>query len=203
MSQDAIPPAAAPLVKSGHDPKHAKAPAYGMDNIPGNVLRARLHRMSEEEGMTDSEIASKLTEEYGGALLNNALRIYHLLGGRASAPQANNRHAESCIPSSQANTDMGGENDTRRENRYSFEIPNVPSGTVLPALQATLHVQPPALPPVGPPSPIQTRTNNVTDACAEIPDARPPQSTETFGVSDALPPIPAQSDSNKLFPDIL
>ena len=80
MSQVVIPPEEGPKVKFEHDPAHRKAPAIGMENIPDNVLRALVTKMSREEDQSEQEIFSRLTDEYGGDMLSNDLRIYKLLG---------------------------------------------------------------------------------------------------------------------------
>ena len=86
MGQAVVPPADAPKVKVETDPRHPKAPSVGMDNIPDSVLRALAHRMSADADLSEHEIASKLTDDYGGDLLSNALRVYRLLCDRSSSP---------------------------------------------------------------------------------------------------------------------
>ena len=123
MSQAVLPPAKAPKVKFEYDPKHAKAPAYGMENIPDNVLMALAMRMSEEGDLAESDIANRLAEEHGGELLANDIRIYRLLGGRASSSNDSGRGHRGNAPSIQAATHAPSPAGEERRKCYSFDTP--------------------------------------------------------------------------------
>ena len=90
MSGDVLPYHAAPGVKFEADAQNPKAPAIVMDNILADILRSRVRKMEFEDDLSGADIAQKLTDEYGGELLYNALRMYRPLGDpihrKASAP---------------------------------------------------------------------------------------------------------------------
>ena len=77
-----LPVPTGPKVKFEIDPNRPKSPAMGVDNIPDDVLSALINSMSYKEGLTDPEIADKLTSAYGGLLLHNALRIKDVWGAQ-------------------------------------------------------------------------------------------------------------------------
>ena len=122
MSQAVLPPSEAPKVKFEYDPKHAKAPAYGMENIHDAALRALGRRVSGEEDLSESEIATKITDEYGGELLENALRIYRLMGEGSSSSHRNGP-GPTPDPSSQATKQTSGTEKGDRVKCYSFDTP--------------------------------------------------------------------------------
>ena len=70
------PPAAkvtfgAPRTKLKIDPK-------GLETLPVGVLSALYKRLSEE-GVCESEVADRLTKEYGGGLMGNARAVRSLM----------------------------------------------------------------------------------------------------------------------------
>ena len=85
MGQAILPPKESPKVKFEDKHDQIKAPTPGMGSIPDEVLRALVRRMRNIEGLSEPEIACQLTEDYGGELLASALRIYRLVGERASS----------------------------------------------------------------------------------------------------------------------
>ena len=154
MGQAVLPPKEVPKVKFEHDPKHDKAPEQGMDNIPENVLRSLVRRMADEDDLSDPTVVSRLTDEYGGDLLNNALRIYHLLDDKATS-STDLRDPVDNRPSIQpTEVDRGFE----RQKCYSFDtpmpprvpdpIPEVLIGRVLAPPTAKLYVKPAPITPV-------------------------------------------------------
>ena len=52
----------------------------GVGNAPRDVSRALVNKMAGGDEMNGHDIARQLTEEYGGELLYNALRISRLVG---------------------------------------------------------------------------------------------------------------------------
>ena len=140
MSQAAIPPEEGRRVEFEFDPSHPKAPAYGMENIPGKVLRPLVKKVDEEEEeeLPEQEIASKITEEYGCELLSNALGIYQLLGDRSSSsnrtPPVKQEHSNAALVmererhrlienASQSHTEIPQESELHREKCYNFDHP--------------------------------------------------------------------------------
>ena len=57
MNNAVIPPAARRKVKCEMDDKHPKASAQGMGDIPGDVMRALINKMSREAEMIEREIS--------------------------------------------------------------------------------------------------------------------------------------------------
>ena len=82
MSQAAIPPTEAARAKFDQEAKHPKAPAYGMGDIPDNMMNSLVLRMPVGDEMREQDIAVTLTYAYGGEFLRNALRIYHPVGDK-------------------------------------------------------------------------------------------------------------------------
>ena len=119
MVSAVLPPPVAPTVKFEPMPKLEKVPENGMGNIPDQVLGALANRMHDVEGLSEPEIANRLTDDYGGDLLTNALRIYHLFGERSSSPK-DDRWGGSADPPSQE-TVKANAVGVPREKCYSFD----------------------------------------------------------------------------------
>ena len=212
MGKAAIPPSEAPKVKFEMEPGHPNAPAVGMGNIPGGVSGASVRRMSDEEDLTPHEIASRLTDEYGGDLLSNALRIFHLMGEKAS-PSGLQGGFGVKYPDSQADTQQAPPGNTPREEAYNFDTPVPPDvpgvhpvtlkGTALPPLQATLRKQGPSLAVKHEPSQIPLGITPPINLFTNVPINPAAGATNSFGTSDAQPPLPEATDSNKLLSAIV
>ena len=209
MGQALVPPADAPYVKFEFEPRHHKAPAAGMDNSPDNVLKALVHRMSEEEEeeATDQAIVGKLSDDYGGDLLSNALRIYPLLGDLSSSSIGCDRDYNH-LRVSQAAAERPPPEELPMKKAYNIDAP-IPKatktfhpvslhGTVLSPLQATLHV-----PRASALAPDVAPLGGLSDVFANIPKTTTPAPNASFGTSDALHPIPDQSGPNKLLSAIV
>ena len=190
----------APKLKFEFHLRHPKAPAAGMDNIPDNVLKELGHRMSEEEDLTEQEISCKLTDYYGGDLLSNAMRIYHILGDLSSSPNGRDRDYNH-LRGIHSTAQRPPPEEVPRENDYNGDAP-IPKetktfhpvtfhGTVRPPLQATLHVPRASAPAVAP-------LGVLSDVFANIPKTAKPSTDASFRTSDALPPIPDQSGPNMM-----
>lgn len=96
-----------------------------MGNIPDDVLGALVKRMADEEGLSESDIANRLTDDYGGGLPSNALRIYHMLGNRSSS-STDARDPLDHQPSSRVTMKATRADDSARVKRYSFDTPMPP-----------------------------------------------------------------------------
>ena len=214
MSQAALPPKEPPKVKFGNLTPPDKAPDIGMGSIPDEVSKALVTRMTTVEGMSEPEVACRLADDYGGALLDNALRIYRLVveksssSGDVGTPVVQNRSKPTDPPPSE------------RVKCYSFDPPDIPAAPpVTPKILIGRIVQPPVAgvlttPPVAPlhvgpnaavgpvtvaPTVRDASQNNVF---ANVPRTAAAPQTTSLGTNDALPPTPDLGDPNKLFSPI-
>ena len=212
MAAAVFPAPTGPKVKFENDPPHPKAPAMGMGDIPGDVLVALVHSMSYKEGLTDPEIADRLTGEYGGLLLHNALRIKDVRGKQTN-----------CDPPSSSTTGHKVKEELTPASPLGGPVFPVVAPTTVPlrsTVPPVLHLPddlhpaswahsatPPSTSHIFPaPQLIQPRpvfpsvVPNVFDNVPASGQRRYP--APNFVSTDALPPIPDHADSNRLLAPI-
>ena len=220
-----LPAPVTPKVKFAHDKDRPKAPMQGLRNIPDDALRSLAQRLPMDEDWAESEIAQYLTDEYGGDLLPNALRIYKLLGepGPSSyAPTQKVMGEPSMHPSGLVKNEPSSvERVTTYDYRPPADTPGPPKrdaattplsvlGTRTTTVQVPLPVYaPPAITvphaqyaptPVLPGLAPALTPSNVISGVA--PPGLHAGVAASYGVSGALPPIPDMSDPNKIFPSV-
>ena len=105
MSQAVLPTKETPKVKFEDTSDRPEGYPPGMGSIPDGVLLALVSKMQSVEGLSEPEIASMLADDYGGELLENALRIYKLSGDRSSS--SHQTDASGCPDLGRGSNDRG------------------------------------------------------------------------------------------------
>ena len=121
---DGLPAPDGHRVKFPHGEHHPDAPSQGLHNIPNDAQRSPVQKLPDEEEFAGSEIAQRLTDEYGGELSPIALSIYRIHSDSAPSSFAPNQRVD-CKEEPQADHDPPAKQESAQQKAHNFDVPPV------------------------------------------------------------------------------